>query len=165
MPRRAGCETPEETRMSQIGQAARIAAETLQVAEELRWLHRAIAERDLPFPLRDDFHEQCEAIERAVGGDGYRTARRRARALNVLSLVLALPVLLAVVGFIAYDRLVPGADPLAALFDDMAVFWSVVAVAAVLVGAVLACALAHRAANRRLLGTAYPALLARAGLR
>lgn len=150
--------------MSQIGQGARIVVESLQIAEELRCLHRTISERQLPIALRDDFHDQCEEIERAVGGDGYRSTRRRAKTLNVLSLVLALPVLLGVIAFVAYDRLVPGADLLAALFQNMTLFWSVIAVAAVFVVAVIACSAAHRAANRRLLGTEYPSLLARADL-
>jgi len=150
--------------MSQLHQNARIVLETVHLAEELRRMHRVITEREFPAALRDDFHAQCEEIERVTGGDEYRRTRRRARSLNVLSLALALPVLLAAVGFIGYDRFVPDADLFGMLFRNMMVFWAVTAIAILLILGVLVCAIAHRTTNRRLLGRIYPALLERAGL-
>lgn len=150
--------------MTQFAHAAGAVSATLEQSEELRRIHAAVTDRGLPIALKDDFHAQCEEIERAVGGDAYRRARRRARALNAASLVIALPVLAAAVLVIVFDRFVDGADPFAWLFEDMTRLIAVTAVAAVLIIAVLACSIALRATNRRLLGRVYPELLARAGL-
>lgn len=147
--------------MSQMIQAGASVSASLQLAEELRWLHKTLRERVPSVPLRDDFFEQCAALEERVGGDGFRRTRSRAKRLNLLSGLLAVPVLLAVMAGIAADKLMDGFDVVPWMMSNPWVF----VLAGVLVVAVLLLAVTLRMTNRALLRREYPSLLERAGLR
>lgn len=123
-------------------------------------MHVQIKARGLPIALRDDFYEQCAQVEGYAGGNDFRRARSRARALNLLSGILAAPVLLAVIAGILADKFFDGFDVFAWAIANTWVF----VVAGLLAVAVLVVALFTRAANRTLLRREYPVLLARAGL-
>ncbi|WP_105565447.1 DUF6097 family protein [Microbacterium halophytorum] len=146
--------------MSSLSQAAGSVVASLQLSEELRRMHVAITERNLSVPLRDDFYEQCEALEQSVGGDEFRRAHRRVRLANALSGFLAVPVLIVVAVLVGMGYFVDGFDPIDWVVGNL---W-VVTLAAALIVAVLVLALVHSAARRRLLRVEYPALLARIGL-
>ncbi|MFC7879614.1 DUF6097 family protein [Isoptericola sp. NPDC057391] len=132
---------------------------TVEQAEELRRLHTIITERDLPIPLRDDFAEQCTAVEQHLGGDEFTNLSRRIRRINALSGWIAAPVLIAAVVLYVVGKftdLLPVDDVLTLFLNPV-----VIAVLAVILVSVLGIALWMRSANRRLLGPVYGRLLQR----
>lgn len=146
--------------MSSMYQMASTTLGTLQLAEELRKLHSAIPAKGLPVQLKDDFYEQCMALEEHVGGEGFRKTYKRSRMFNMLSGVVALPVLLAVIVLIVLRYTVSGFDPAAWVLDNL---WIVV-VSAMLIIDVLVMSYMQKASTRLLMNVEYPALLGRAEL-
>lgn len=146
--------------MSSMYQMASTTLGTLQLAEELRKLHIAIPATNLPVQLKDDFYEQCIALEKHVGGEGFRTAYKRSRFFNTLSGIVAVPVLLAVTVLIILRYTVSGFDPAAWVLDNI---W-VVVLSAVLIIDVFVMSYMRKAALRLLMKVEYPALLSRAEL-
>ncbi|GAA1406025.1 hypothetical protein AUR04nite_16920 [Glutamicibacter uratoxydans] len=146
--------------MSSMHHMASTTLGTLQLAEELRKLHLAIPAKGLPVQLRDDFYEQCIALEEHVGGEGFRKTYKRSRMFNMLSGVVALPVLLAVIVLIILRYTVSGFDPAAWVMDNL---W-VVALSAALIIDVLVMSFMQKATLRLLMNVEYPALLGRAEL-
>lgn len=77
----------------------------LHFSEQLDILHKHISFNELPVKKRDAFDEQCILLEEYLGEDNYKNVYKRMRTLNILSGVMAFPVLLLIVGVIVYSKL------------------------------------------------------------
>lgn len=146
--------------MSSMYQMVSTALGTLHLAEELRKLHVAIPAKNLPVQLKDDFYEQCIALEEHVGGESFRKTYKRSRLFNMLSGVVALPVLLAVIVLIILRYTISGFAPAAWVLDNL---W-IVALSAALIIDVLVMSYMQKATLQLLMNVEYPALLGRAEL-
>ncbi|GLB23941.1 hypothetical protein LXJ15735_01820 [Lacrimispora xylanolytica] len=77
----------------------------LHFSEQLDILHKHISFNELPVKKRDAFDEQCILLEEYLGEDNYKNVYKRMRTLNILSGVMAFPVLLLIIGVIVYSKL------------------------------------------------------------
>lgn len=77
----------------------------LHFSEQLDILHKHISLNELPVKKRDAFDEQCIHLEEYLGEDNYKNVYKRMRTLNILSGVMAFPVLLLIIGVIVYSKL------------------------------------------------------------
>jgi len=77
----------------------------LHFSEQLDILHKHISLNELPVKKRDSFDEQCILLEEYLGEDNYKSVYKKMRTLNILSGIMAFPILLLIVGVIVYSKL------------------------------------------------------------
>ena len=126
----------------------------MHFSQQLDVLHKHISAQELPVEKRDSFDEQVILLEAYLGEDHFRKAYQTKRTLNLLSGVMAFPILLLIIGVIVYSKLNEDVDVFAYIFENT---WIWIA-AGVLLVAVLIVSLLFYIAKNKLYSKIYPAL-------
>ena len=92
--------------------------DVLHFSEQLDILHKHISLNELPVKKRDTFDEQCILLEEYLGEDNYKRVYKKMRTLNILSGIMAFPILLLIVGVIIYSKLNKEGDIFAFILNN-----------------------------------------------
>lgn len=92
--------------------------DVLHFSEQLDILHKHISLNELPVKKRDTFDEQCILLEEYLGEDNYKRVYKKMRTLNILSGIMAFPILLLIVGVIIYSKLNKEVDIFAFILNN-----------------------------------------------
>ncbi|MDU4962394.1 MAG: DUF6097 family protein [Sporomusaceae bacterium] len=132
----------------------RILAEALEFSQELDDLHKHISATNLPVKKSDSFDKQCLLLEDYLGGNAFRTYHKKMKTANMLSGVLAAPVLVAIVVFILIDKFNSDFNVFKFILDNPVIY----ILAGILLVAVLSVAWYFRHVKNKLYGEIYPAM-------
>jgi hypothetical protein len=92
--------------------------DVLHFSEQLDILHKHITLNELPVKKRDTFDEQCILLEEYLGEDNYKRVYKKMRTLNILSGIMAFPILLLIIGVIVYSKLNKDVDIFAFILNN-----------------------------------------------
>lgn len=126
----------------------------LHFSEQLDILHKHISINELPVKKRDTFDEQCILLEEYLGEDNYKNVYKKMRTLNILSGVMAFPILLLIIGVIVYSKINKDIDIFAFILENT-IIWIA---AGVLLAVILIVSLLFYITKNKLYNKIYPEL-------
>ncbi|SYX84057.1 DUF6097 family protein [Paenibacillus alvei] len=133
----------------------KVVVETLEFSQQLDILHKHITRNDLPVQKSDSFDKQCFLLERYIGEDIFQSTYKKMKTVNILSGVIALPVLLVIVVAYIYSRWIDRKYDIFGLFLNNPILYII---PAVLIVVTLVLALFHALLRKKLYYWIYPEL-------
>lgn len=135
----------------------RAVGDVMQFSQELDILHKHISKRELPVQKRDSFDEQCIFLEEYLGGDTYKKQHKKMQMLNLLSGVVAFPILFLIVAIVVYSKMNKDFDVFRFIMENPFTYIT----AGILLLGVLVLALSFTLAKKKLYNKIYPDLKAK----
>lgn len=132
----------------------RAIGDMMQFSEQLDILHKHISLKELPVKKHDSFDEQCIILEEYLGENTYKKQYNKMKTLNLLSGVIAFPILFLIVAIIIYSKVNKDFNVFNFIIENPIIY----VVSGILLVLVLILALLFSIAKRKLYSKIYPNL-------